>query len=248
MLLDFAQHQESQLPYNSEEHWMSSFFLISSLWSQPPSAASRSRVVNVSAGANFQGSVLLCSAVSCSTVPNIYCTRLAWQKHTTQQLGVIVSSPSMAILLFITWSWLIVLALACYSTALWERAPRRQSKRPGDPGDLGMLLTNLKTQKGRHLSNCQKSALRKMQGVTSSYLQATCALSPALAIFLNSFAWKYFAAEVSDWAKEAGSEAKEWLLHYAASSHNKGIRFWSACWSLLFLLWYLVVNSLPTSV
>lgn len=74
-------------------------------------------MVNFSAGANFQGSMLLCSAVSCSTVPNIYCTRVAWQKHTMQQLGVIVSSPSMAIL-FITWSWLIVLALACYSTAL----------------------------------------------------------------------------------------------------------------------------------
>lgn len=101
MFLDFAQHRESQLPYNSEEHWMSLLFLISSLWSQPPSAASKSSMVDVSAGANFQCRVLLCPAASCSTVPNIYRTGAAWQKHTTLQLRVIISSPSMAVTLFI---------------------------------------------------------------------------------------------------------------------------------------------------
>lgn len=143
MLLDFAQHQESQLPYHSEERRMSSLFVIAPLWSQPPSAASRSRVVNASAGDNFQCRMLLCPAASCSTVPNSYRTGAAWQKHTTQQLRVTISSHSMAILLFITWSWLIFLAPACYSTELCERAPRRQSKRSGDPWGSGDVINKI---------------------------------------------------------------------------------------------------------
>lgn len=138
MLPDFAHHQESQLPYNSEEHWMSSLFLITPLWTQPPSAARRSGVVNVPAGANFQCSVLLCPSASCSTVPNIYCTGAAWQKHTTQQLRVIVSSPAR--LSCFSWSWLIVLAFACCSIELYERAPGRQSKRSGDPWGSGDVI------------------------------------------------------------------------------------------------------------
>lgn len=60
------------------------------------------------------------------------------------------------------------------------------------------------------------------------------------------FGWKYLAEEVSE-QKRVDQKVKEWLLHYAASSH-KGVRFWSACWSLLFLLWYLLVSLVPTSV
>lgn len=64
----------------------------------------------------------------------------------------------------------------------------------------------------------------------------------------RSRVWLEVFGSRGPWAKEGGSEVREWLLHYAASSHNKGVRFWSACWSLLFLLWYLVVSLVPTSV
>lgn len=175
MLLDFMQHQESHIPYKSEEPWMSLLFLKASLRCQPLSLASWSRVLSVSAGANFQGNVLLCPAASYSTVSNI-CRRVAWQKHTMQQLRVIITSPNMAILLFITGAWLRVWLFHATAHGCMRRIQKTKQK------IWGCCKQNLKTQKVTHLSHCQKSALGKGQDVASSYLQALCAFSPALAV------------------------------------------------------------------
>lgn len=213
-----------QLPYNSDEHCMSSLFLIRSLWSQTPSATSGSKVVNVSAGANCQCSVVLCSAASCSTGPNIYCTRVAWQKHTAQQLGVIVSTPSVAILFFIAWSCLIVIALVCYSTGLCERAPSRQSQRAGDPWGSGDVINKIWSLRKADISPTVRNQL---EGGGRMWLLVT---SKPHVPSLQPWQFKKFVClEVfcskGLWAKEGGSEAKEWLLHYAASITTRELDF-----------------------